>query len=127
MAINFDQLLVLPGQNIFSQPLTITPTVSQSATLNHPVVPYAGRGVWSSTIEAVTLEDGSKLTTRTLSISIRLSEYAVPPQQGDTVSLVSDTTSFFAGIAIGTTVSFVIDDLFFKGDGSVLIILKRVI
>jgi hypothetical protein len=121
MAINFDQLLVLPGQNIFSQPLTITPTVSQAS----PHTPYAGRGVWSSTIESVTLEDGNKLTTRTLSISIRVNEYPIVPVQGDTVTLVSDSKSFFAGIALGTTVSFLIDDLLFKGDGSSLIILKR--
>jgi hypothetical protein len=82
--------------------------------------------VWSSNITEVLLEDGARLTTRTLSISIRLSEYAIPPVQGDEISLVSDTESFFAGIALGTTVSFNIDDLQFKGDGSCLIILKRV-
>ena len=121
MAIDFDSLLVGPGQDTFAKTITVTPTVSQPG-----VIPYAGRGVWSSDILSIVLEDGNPLTTRTLSISIRLSEYTVVPVQGDTIALVSDTTSFFAGIAVGTTVSFLIDDMRFKGDGSCLIIVKRV-
>src|ERR1019366_2505268 len=102
MPINFDALLVSPGQDIFSQVITVIPTVSIPA---NPVVPYTGRGVWSSEITDVLLENGERLTTRRLLISIRSSEYSVVPQQGDNVSLVSDSTSFFSGIVVGTAVS----------------------
>ena len=124
MAVDWDALLVSPGQDIFSQVITVIPTVSIPA---NPVVPYTGRGVWSSSVTEVLLDDGTRVTTRTLSISIRVSEYTVVPVQGDTVSLVSDSTSFFSGIALGMTVSFLIDDCRFHGDGSMTLILKRVI
>jgi hypothetical protein len=84
--IDFDALVLSPNQNVFSKPIIINPLVSQPG-----IAPYAARGIWTVRhVEAIT-DSGDILTTRQLTIDIRLSEFAVPPQQNDRITIKQRT------------------------------------
>lgn len=78
--IDFDALVLLPAQTTFGVAIIVTPTASQPG-----VAAYAARGVFEALPQIVLLEGGEELATTRRTLSIRVSEYPIPPRQGDSV------------------------------------------
>lgn len=116
--MDFSRLVVAPNIGVFGKPLTITPAVGS---------PYSAQGIWTVRHVDLALDDGEMMTSRTLTMDVRLTDLPVLPAQGDVVTLVADDQSLFDGSAIGDNVNFVIDDVNLDGGGAAKLILKRVI
>ena len=85
MAVNFSTLTKLPCQDMFSVPITVTPTRSQ------PGAPaYAARGIFNTGSQDVALTDGSVFSDQQTILDIRNLEFAVVPIQGDLVLIPYD-------------------------------------
>lgn len=80
--IDFNATALLAGMNAFAVPVTFTPTKSQPNA-----AAYSGRGVWDAKPTTIYVEGQAPVQTTTLSLGIRLSEFSVPPTQGDTISI----------------------------------------
>ena len=78
MAVDFDTLVLGPSMDVFSEPITITPIVSQPG---QPT--YQARGVFSSRPVDIATEDGGVVSDMQTTLGIRLSEFVVPPSAGD--------------------------------------------
>lgn len=105
--INWDQLVQAPLQRIFSQAVLFTPVISQ------PDAPaFTGRGIWSSQVREVALENGGVLSTNEFHLGIRLADFTVPLQQEDQV-------------AVGA-VAYIIGDILIDGQGGADLHLRQV-
>lgn len=81
--IDFDNLVLGPVMNTFARPAEITPIKSQGSN----VAAYTKRGVWTVKNVDVVMEDNNILSTKVLTLGVRLSEFPVPPVKGDVVYL----------------------------------------
>ena len=78
--INFDQAVLKACQDAFGEAVIFTPPGGPAWAPT--------RGIWTyRTIETV-LDDGSRMTTATITLGIRASEYPVIPAQGFDMKLV---------------------------------------
>jgi hypothetical protein len=80
--IDFDALVLNPATNIFAINVLYVPTVSQPGML-----PFATRGVYSSTAYDVELQDGTIFSDQQTKLEVRLAEFAAYPQEGDFVTI----------------------------------------
>jgi hypothetical protein len=80
--IDFDALVLAPCEEVFARPITVTPLVSQPG---EPA--YGARGIWSSKPVQVALENGALLSTKDLTLGIRLAEFTVPVKAGDQIEI----------------------------------------
>ena len=126
-------MVLSPAQDIFSKPITITPTESIPGGF-----PYALRGIWNVRVVDVMLMDGAQLTSRTIETDIRVLELPlmaasdgtfgpVIPMQGDGVAIFADDQFVPLGYGLGDTVNLLVDDVRADSGGAVKLILKRVI
>ena len=77
MAVDFDGLVLKTAMNTFALPVTVTPASG---------APFAGRGVWRYQDMDVLLEDGSSLSSTTITLGIRIAEFGVLPKVGDALA-----------------------------------------
>jgi hypothetical protein len=82
VAIDFDALVLDPCMATFAKDVTITPFKSQPGAPS-----YAARGIWEAPEIDVPLEDGTVLSSNTIRLGVRLSEFTVPPVTGDKVTV----------------------------------------
>jgi hypothetical protein len=73
MPVNFDALVLNPGQNFFSQPVTWYPVKSRPSTRS-----YKGRGILRVYSKFFQTAEGGLVTTTTIDFDIRTSEYTTP-------------------------------------------------
>lgn len=120
MPVDFSGLVLAPAMDAFAKPVTFAPTASQPS-----VAAFPARGVWSVRHLDVPLDGEGSLSARTLMLGIRLAEFATQPLQGDSVTITTDDQVTIPGVAIGTPVNFLIDDVQPDGQGGATLILKR--
>lgn len=123
--INLDGLVLGPCMGVWAKPITVTPTVSQPLAQ-----PYAARGIWEASTVKIVTEDGGQLSTRNITIGIRLSEFAYAPMQGDWITVqASDLPlSYWQGEVDPTSsIDWIVDDVNPDGQGGSKLSLKRVI
>jgi hypothetical protein len=80
--IDFDALVLKPATDVFAINVVYTPTVSNPAAL-----PFATRGVYSSTDLDVELQDGTIYSDQQTKLEVRLAEFAAYPTEGDFVTI----------------------------------------
>jgi|ERR1035437_151899 hypothetical protein len=106
MPIDFNSLVGIPNMLVFAIPVTHTPKGGVS---------YLTQGIWSMTHLDVMMDDGSKLSTVTISLGISLSQFYFIPAVGDTIALAES----------GQT--FLIDDIQPDGQGGAKLLLKAAV
>lgn len=78
MAVNFSQLVYLPGHNLFGRPVTFYPVMSQ------PSVPfYEGRGIYNTVPIDIVGTDGEIISDQKTILDILENEFDVLPVQQD--------------------------------------------
>lgn len=87
--IDWDKKLFAKTSNAFAVPITIVPIKSQPSMAS-----YDNRGIWKVDAVTVIMENGMPLTTTTYTIDLRLSDYTVPPMQGDHMIRKGNTFEF---------------------------------
>jgi len=80
--IDFDALVLAPGQGIFAIPVTINPVASQRG-----VAPYPARGVFASRSLPIAVEDGAMLSDQQTTLGIRFADFPAPPAANDRITL----------------------------------------
>ena len=80
MGVDFDTLVLAPSQDVFSIPVTAYPVASLPKVRS-----YAARGIFSYNVFEIPLDDGSKMTSVTITLSIRLKEFPANPTSGDQI------------------------------------------
>jgi hypothetical protein len=85
MGMNFEQLIYEPNFAQWARPVTFTPIVSQPAAGS-----IAARGIWHCDLLEEVLEDGSLFVAQRMTLDILESEFPVPPQQADQVTIPAD-------------------------------------
>ena len=93
MAVDFDALVLAPLVEIFSRRLIIDPLTSMPGQ-----PPYAARGVWTTTSVDIPLDGGHMLSSRNITLGVRLSEFPTPPMKGDRVEIPADGSLARIGI-----------------------------
>jgi hypothetical protein len=78
--LDYNQLVLLPVQNIFSRPVQFTPYGSQPGKQ-----PYMARGVFVTTPMDVVTEANVVFSDQKTALDIRLTEYPIPPAPRDWV------------------------------------------
>jgi hypothetical protein len=107
VSIDFDTLVLKPAMDRFAKPLVIKPLASQ------PLAPaYTARGDWVKRPVDIATEGGGVLSTEERVISIRLSEFVVPPAPLDQVQFNGEW--------------YWIDDVDEDGEGQAKLALKAV-
>ena len=81
--IDFDALVLNPCENIFSIMVKFTPAKTKP---EGPVV--ICRGVYSKRDLDVEMQDGTIFSDHEVSLGIRLRDFAIPPDQGDLVTII---------------------------------------
>jgi hypothetical protein len=94
---------------IFAVPVMITPTVSQPASGG--ATSYWSGGIWTVQHLDVMMDNGSKMSTVTISLGIQLGNFEVTPCVGDMIT-------------IATGQQYLIDDIQPDGYGGAKLILK---
>ena len=102
MPVDFNALVITPNMLVFAIPVTHTPKGGE---------PYLTQGIWTLQHLDVMMDDGSKLSTETISLDIQLMQFFFIPAVGDTIALISGQT-------------FLIDDIRPDGQGGAKLILK---
>lgn len=123
MSIDFSVLVLGPCQEAFGKVATITPRASMPGAPS-----YDNRGIWAVKDVQIVTEDGTILSNRTITFGIRLSEYGVPPKQGDLITTkVGDLPIGFVQETMGpdTPIIFLVDDQKPDGQGGAVITVKR--
>ncbi|MCJ2067757.1 hypothetical protein MKK75_02870 [Methylobacterium sp. J-030] len=111
--IDFAALALGPGIDAFARPISVCPVRSQPGKPAYPA-----RGVWSSRNLDVATEDNRLLNSRTLTLGIRLSEFAIPPKTRDIIDVP-------AYLSLPTENTLWIDDIDLDGQGGATLFLKR--
>lgn len=81
MPVDFDKLVLEPSQRTFAISIFVNPVTSQPE-----VGIYAARAIWSKRPVDITTDNGAVLSSEERRLSIRLSEFLVPPVQNDQIS-----------------------------------------
>lgn len=111
--IDFAALALGPGIATFGRPVTVMPV----ATLpKRP--PFAATGVWASRPVEVDLLSNTDLNTRELTLGIRISDWAYPPEQFWQVDIPT------AGSLVAEGMHW-IESIKLDGQGGASLILKR--
>lgn len=77
MAVDWDALVLAPAMAVFSDPIVLTPTVSQPSA-----APFLACGVFA--VKQVTVQTAEgEFTDQQPTLGIRLADFPVPPKQGD--------------------------------------------
>ena len=84
--IDFDALVLAPAQNILGAAIFVLPTLSQPLRSAYPA-----RGIYEAVQQTVILEGGEEMSTTRRTLGIRLSEFPIPPRQGDSIIMGADT------------------------------------
>lgn len=106
MPVDFDTLVLKPAMDRFAKPIVIKPLASQ------PLAPaYTARGDWVKRPVDVPVE-GGVLSSEERVISIRISEFAIPPAPLDQVQFKGEW--------------YWIDDVDEDGEGQAKLALKAV-
>ena len=94
MPVNFDALVLGPCMATFALPVVVDPSVSIPLS-----VPYVAQGIFTSRPHDVMLIDGTIVSDMETTLGIRLSDFPVPPVEGDriTVKAVKPTRMMFLG------------------------------
>jgi hypothetical protein len=111
--IDFDALVLAPAMTAFARPIVVTPVMSQPGA-----AAFGARGVWEIKNIDVQTEEGIYSGQRR-TLGVRLSEFAVPPVQGDRV----DIPAYLSRPAEAT---HVIDDVDDDGQGGSTWTMKQV-
>ncbi len=106
MAIDFDALVLGPCMDAFAEDITVDARASRPGE-----PPYAARGSYHERAVDVALTDGAILSSAEKTLGVRLSEFVVPPAQGDLMILRGAT--------------FVVEDLDEDGQGGARLTLKE--
>jgi hypothetical protein len=87
MAIDWDDLVLSPCMDQFAlNAPTFNPIKSQPGQPSYPA-----RCVWEVVEYTVVEENAAPMSTSILKIGLRLNDFAVPPVQGDQVTIDNDT------------------------------------
>jgi hypothetical protein len=113
MAVDFSTQVYTPTYNVFSRPITITPTKSQPLHLA-----YTARGIYGTAPIDVMAEDASIISDQRTILDIMETEFAVLPVQGDLVDIPSSASL----PAMGT---FEIIDTNTNGGGETTLFLRK--
>jgi hypothetical protein len=87
---------------------------------------YQARGIWTVRVVDLVLQDGEKMTSRTLELDLRISELPVIPLQGDQISVIADDQFLPFGAVYGQAINLQVDDVRLDSGGACKCILKRV-
>ena len=87
--IDFAALVLGPAMDAFGRPITVTPTKSQPGAPAYAttVAGAALTGVYASKKVEIQLENGLFHSTVQPTLGLRLADFAVPPRQGDLVTI----------------------------------------
>jgi hypothetical protein len=115
MALNFDDLVYSPCQDLFGRPVTFTSTLGNSFN-------GAGRGIYDSSAITVALEDGSVMTDQQTILDIRESEFPLLPVQDDTINIAADPLSGLPALG-----DFQITNVWNNGGGEITLQLRKIV
>lgn len=111
--IDFDALVLAPAMATFARPISVTPAASQ------PAAPaYRARGVWSVRNVDIQGQDGI-YSGQVRTLGVRLSEFAIPPVQGDRVDLP-------AVLSLPAEATHTIEDVDDDGQGGAVWTMKQI-
>ena len=105
--MDFDNLVLSPCMAAFGVTVTVTPLKSQPTA-----EPYTATGVYDRSESIVMMADGSEMASTNVTLGIRLSDFTVPPREGDKIALNGKT--------------YKVDALFPDGQGGADLRLKEV-
>lgn len=112
--IDLDRLILRPALAAFSRPITYSPLVSQ------PGAPaFRARGVYDETPVDIGTEGDGIMSSVNITLGIRLSEFAVPPMQGDRLTIP-------AHLSLPAVGDCIVDNLDRDGNGGGILALKKV-
>ena len=126
--MDFSSLVLAPCQDIFGKQIVVTPLVSIPGYID-PITrlsTYTARGIWTVRHVDIALLDGGVLSSETISVDIRISEFPAEPTQGDKITIISDDQYTIFGISPGTPVDLLVDDVQDDSGGGTKLILKRI-
>lgn len=111
--IDFAALALGPCIATFGRPVTVTPLAARP-----PVAPFDTSGVWAVRNVDIALYSGESMNSTTITLGIRISDWAVPPVQGMSVRVPA------AG-SLPNEGTLWIDDVDPDGQGGATLTLKR--
>ena len=117
MPVNWYANLYSLTQNEFGRPITVHPVASQPTGSS-----YSARGIYNSGAQSYLLEDASVMNEQQTYIDIEASEFAVPPVQGDTITIPAEPISGLAALG-----DFQITSSTHNGAGELTLQLKKVV
>ena len=99
--IDFAALVLGPAMATFGRPITVTPTKSQPGAPAYSTTPsgMALTGIYASKKVEIQLENGLFHSTVQPTLGLRLADFAVPPKQGDLVTIPALGSFSFADIS----------------------------
>lgn len=84
--MDFDNLVLSPCMAAFGVTVTVTPLKSQPSA-----PPYTATGIYDRAVSIVMMADGSEMASTNVTLGIRLSDFSVPPREGDKIALNGKT------------------------------------
>jgi hypothetical protein len=90
--VDFARLVLGPNLAVYAWPVIFSPLKSQPGE-----APFTGRGIFSSQHTEVMMADGSTLSDQNTTLAIRLSEFVVMPEVGDTAQVLNPYTGKVVG------------------------------
>jgi hypothetical protein len=123
--MDFSRLVLGPNISVFGKRVTVTPKASQPNA-----APYCVKGIWEVVHVDLVTEDGGNLSSKTLKLGIRLSDFSFAPKKGDWISTPACDLPlvYWQGeFEPGSIIDFLIDDIRPDGQGGATLLLKRVV
>jgi hypothetical protein len=80
--MDFDNLVLSPCMAAFGVTVLVTPLKSQPSAQ-----PYTAEGIYDRSVATVMLADGSEMASTNVTLGIRLSDFSIPPREGDKITL----------------------------------------
>ena len=84
--VNFSSLIYAPNFDMWAVSLSVNPVASQPTG-----AAYSGRGIYDSRSQMIALEDGSIIQTQDTIVDILASEFPIPPEQNDIITIPTDS------------------------------------
>jgi hypothetical protein len=117
MPVNWYDDLYSITQDAFGRPITVNPIASQPGQPSYPL-----RGIYNSGQQTYLLEDASMMAEQQTIIDVEADECAVPPAQGDTITIPADPTVGLAALG-----DFQVTSATHNGAGEWTLQLKKIV
>lgn len=110
--IDFDALVLAPAMDVFARSFSVIPK-------DWSAYPFQGRGVYSETPIDIQVEGEGVLSSKIMTLGVRLSELPAPIVQGDRIDIPAEGSAPALG-------SFLVDDDDADGQGGTILTLKAI-